>query len=134
MVSGPTLYFSILLFPPLRSFDLFYLFQLVAPENITIVSINDESIQVSFTKPVGRTDGIELHAAFAVPMTPLQDPLAMDIPSCIANVTTNQSECTITRLIAGAKYKLFALSCSTESQCGDTKYMGSFSTGRFRVY
>ncbi len=98
--------------------------QILAPESITIVSVNDKSIQVSFTKPGGRTDGIELYAAFAVPVTPLQNPLTMDIPSCIANVTMNQTECTITRLIAGAKYKLFALSCSIESQCGTLSIWG----------
>ncbi len=98
------------------------------------MAISDNSIRISFVKPGGNSDGIEFYWADAFLVYPFEDPLIYMSPSCIANVTMNQTECTLTGLRAGAQYRVYACSCSKGAEYSDYKNMGSFSTGKLRVY
>ncbi len=118
----------------LLSASLCYCVNFLAPENTTIMSISDNSVRISFVKPGGNSDGIEFYSAYAFSDYPLVDSLMGMSPSCIANVTMNQTECTLTGLRAGAQYRVNARSYSKGAEYSDETITGPFSTGELRVY
>ncbi len=90
-------------------------------------------VRVSFVEPGGRTDGIEFYEAIAVADNLIRAPLVLEAPSCIANITINQTECIIEGLVASTRYDIYTRSYSSETKFGDRKYLGSFTTGEFKA-
>ncbi len=85
-------------------------------------------------KPDGRMTGVEYYQALAEEDTSVEKaPLNTESPSCIANLTMNQTDCTITGLAASTRYDIYARSYSLVTEYGDKIYLLSVTTSEFDV-
>ncbi len=101
---------------------------ILAPGNVTLKSTSHDGVTILFVKPNGRMSGVEFFQALAEVDKPR---LKTESPSCIANLTMNQTDCAITGLAASTRYSIYARSYSLATKYGDKVYLLSVTTSEF---